>query len=239
MQPHRPTSVLVIAIFHFILGGLGLLGGLFGIASSVIVYSQSSTPAPAPAAARPAGPAGITVAAQNQFLNARLPYWKEIGILFNLLDFAISVLMIVAGVGLVQMKPWGRTCSLVYGGASIVSQVGRLIFTVGFFLPAMSDFYDSLASPGSGLPPGFSNIMKWALIGGVAVSLLGFVYPIIVLILLSRRSVLAAFSGAPPTGFEDEADHYDRGGDRPPPGYGDAPPGYGGEPDDRFGSAPR
>jgi len=238
MQSKRPTSVLVIAIFHFVLGGLGLLGGLFGLASNVFVYAQSSTPAPAPAATRPVGPAGITVAAQNQFLNARLPYWKEIGLVFNLLDFAISVLMIVAGVGLVQMKPWGRTCSFVYGGVSIVSQIGRLIFTVGFFLPAMSDFYDSLASPGAGLPPGFTNIMKYALIGGVAVSLLGFVYPIVVLIVLSRRSVRAAFSGAP-TGAEDEADSHDRGG---PPREGDydrPPPGYGGEPDDRYGSAPR
>ncbi len=236
MQSNRPTSVLVLAIFHFILGGLGLLGGLFGLGSAVIVYAQSPTSAPPPAAVRPAGPGGMTVAAQNQFLNARLPYWKEIGILFNLIDSAISVLMIAAGVGLVRMRPWGRTCSFVYGGVSIVSQVGRLVYTAGFFLPAMSDFYESLTGPASGLPPGFGTIMKYALIGGVAVSLLGFVYPIIVLVLLSRRSVRAAFSGVPVGGEEDP---YDRGG---PPREGDydrPPPGYGGEPDDRFGSAPQ
>src|SRR5882757_1267305 len=40
MQRHRPTSVLVIAIFHFIFAAFGLIGGLVGIGFGVMTLTQ-------------------------------------------------------------------------------------------------------------------------------------------------------------------------------------------------------
>ena len=92
MPPKRPTSVLVIAIFHFIFGGLGLCCGLFAAASTVITFASP--------AMRPGdGAAGNMAVAQNAYLERPRAVLEEITLFFNVLDLAISVLMIVAGVG--------------------------------------------------------------------------------------------------------------------------------------------
>src|SRR2546428_12207469 len=135
MQPRRPTSVLVIAIFHFILGGLGLLLGVIGLAGSLMVYATlASAPPPPPSAT---GPAAVTPAAQYQYLDAHLPYWKEVDLTSAAVSLVLSALMVVAGVGLLKMKPWGRTLSLVYGVGSILYQIGVFIYALAYRLPAM------------------------------------------------------------------------------------------------------
>jgi hypothetical protein len=95
MQPRRPASVLVLAIFHFILGGLGLLMGLVAVGGTAALYAR--TPAAAP------GNAAFGPTVVWRYLDAHLPYWKEMDIAFGLVYLAISVLMIVAGFGLLQM----------------------------------------------------------------------------------------------------------------------------------------
>jgi hypothetical protein len=245
MRPYRPSSVLVLAVFHFILGGLGILQSFVAIGVTLLASTMNKAPA---AAAGPlaGGQAPISAAAQYQYLDAHLPYWKEADIGFGVLYLVISVLMIAAGAGLVLMKPWGRLLSLVYGVSSILTQTVRMIYLFAIFLPVMLAFYDTMlrSGAGGGPPPGVVAGMKFGVVIGMCVAFLGYIYPILVLILLLRPSVAAAFRGEP-TGREDFGDRYDRGGrdddyGRPPTGYEqEPPPGYGGEPDDRIGPAPR
>jgi hypothetical protein len=240
IRPRRPTSVVVLAVFHFILGGLGLCFGLFGIVGALIVYLTPPPPAPPPGA-----PVVVTAASQNQFMDSRVPYWKEIGLTFNMVDLLISAGMIAAGVGLLQMKAWARTASLAYGGVSIVDQAVHIVYTAVYIVPAVQAFYDALgASAGSPFPPGMISMMKAVVGATVWLSVIGFIYPVVVLIVLLRPSVAEAFRAGPP-GPGDYSDRYGQGRlgideagvKEGQTGYGDLPPGY--EPDDRIGPAPQ
>ena len=228
MQPNRPTSVLVIAILHFVLGGLGLACGLMNTASTAITMAN-----PGLAAGGAGNPGANFAVAQNQYLDAHAPYWKVITMAFTIVDILISVVMIIAGFGLLQMRPWGRSLSLFYAGASIVFQIGRLLFSLCYLLPTLTAFYDSfLATAAPGPQTQTMAIMRPFLYPLSLLGLVGLIYPIVVFVIMLRPSVAAAFRGAPTV--PDDAD-------RPEPtptGYGDAAPGYG-DPDDRFGAAPR
>jgi hypothetical protein len=131
---------------------------------------------------------------------------------------------------------------LIYGAGSIVSQIGRFIYVFAFFLPVQMAFYDTILAPArGGPPPAVVAGMKIGLVVGVCIGLVGFVYPIIVLILLSRPSIAAAFRGEGAAGdygdYDDYEDRYRRPGRRRD--ADDYPPGYSPEPDDRFGPAQR
>ncbi len=236
MKP-RPTSVTVIAIFHFILGGLGLLLGLFTLAGAVMAYSTTANASPS------GGPSGLfTAQAHYAYMNAHNPYWKEVALAMGVIGLALSGLMIAAGVACLQMKPAGRTMSLIYAVASLIFQVATFIYSIFVTIPATAAFYDSLAGtgPGTGMP-NFAASMKSGLYVGMSASLVGLIFPVLVLIFMLQPRIAAAFRGE-----WNRPDDYgygpggagrvdDRGGY--PAGYDQPPPGYGGEPDDRIGPA--
>ncbi len=228
MKPRRPTAVLVIAIFHFVLGGLGILLGLFGVVGLVMAYS---VPANGGAGA---GSAAFSPAAQYAFMNAHLPFWKEVNLVWLVIALSLSVLMIVAGVMCLQMNPRGRTLSLIYAVCSILFQITSLVYSVLFLIPTQIAYFDTIPAPGRGaMPPGIGAMMKNFMYVGAVFSLIGLIFPVIVLVFMLLPSIAAAFRGEA-AGSDDYGDRYDRGGREDERGR--YPRGY--EPDDRFGPAP-
>ncbi len=88
----------VIAVIHFVLGGLALIGALFMLASGFVLKPQIAASDPAHAAV---GSAFI-------FLLAALV------LLFALLH-------LVVGYGLLQFKPWGRILAIVFSCFNLFS----------------------------------------------------------------------------------------------------------------------
>jgi len=110
MQPQRPTSVLVIAIFHFIFGGFGLLCGLIGLGGMAVGAANGG--------ANPFGPPPGGGTAQQKELKdfqdrvqqreaQELPIQRTLAPVNMVISLLFSVLLIVSGVGLVKMKPFG------------------------------------------------------------------------------------------------------------------------------------
>jgi hypothetical protein len=236
MPAKRPTSVLVIAIFHFIFGAFGLIGGLVGVGFGAYALSQ---PQSAPGFKVTSNPPDVMDT--MKYMDANVPGWRVYQLTSALLGLALSIALLAAGAGLILMKPWARYLSIAYAIGSILLQGCAMLYMIVYVTPVQVALYDQLP-PMAGIPPAQQQSMTTMskTIAGCTPfgAVLGLIYPAAVLIVMLLPSVAAAFRGES-AGPEDEANRYDQTGDRPPPGYGDAPPGYGGEPDDRFGSAPR
>ena len=236
MPAKRPTSVLVIAIFHFIFGAFGLIAGLVGVGFGAFAVAQPPTPPGYMVTSNPPD-----MMDTMRYMDANVPGWRVVNLTFAVLGLGISIVLLAAGIGLVLMKPWARMLSIAYGLLSILLQGCTMLYTFVYVTPAQIALYDHLPPPpgmNAAQAQSIASIGKMTAGCSPFAAVLGLIYPVIVLIIMLLPSVKAAFSGAP-AGAEDEADSYDRGG---PPREGDydrPPPGYGGDPDDRYGSAPQ
>jgi hypothetical protein len=121
--------------------------------------------------------------------------------------FALNVALLVSGIGLINLKEWGRLLALWVAGLKIA----RLVTLYGFYLVVivpiilqrMTTGFQELGraaqqgAGGAGPPPTFGATFGTVMAAAAAMMVvLGVIYPIIVLILLSRRGVKAACSPA-------------------------------------------
>src|SRR5262249_42384652 len=122
-----------------------------------------------------------------------IPGYKFYVIGIGLLDMALSLMMVVSGFGLLNMKPWGRLLALAYVGFSLIHKVIYVAYMYGVFIPAQVGFYDTQLGA---LPAQVVSIQKAALYFAPMFGLLFALYPILVLIFLTRPKVAAAFRPA-------------------------------------------
>ena len=233
MRKKRPTSVLVIAIFHFIFGGFGLLCGLPGLVMQASgIGNPGKAPLPAGATQQQIDLHDMQVQVQKRSEQAaplQAPFLMG-NVILNLL---ISLLLVVAGIGLVKMQSWGWLGSVVYGVARIVMQIYILLFSLLYSLPRTGPILEQELRSRPSLQP-FAFVYQIVTPLAIGVAALGLIYPIIVLIVMSQPKVRAAFRGEMADAdrtddFDDDAT--DRRGREDE--YDDAPR----DPDDRFGPA--
>jgi hypothetical protein len=207
MARERPASVLTMGILNLVFGGLGLIClcvGAFGLA---VLF----------------GLVGATKELEDLMaaIERELPAFRAIMIAQIALGVLLNIVLLAAGVGLLNMQPWARWASVGWAVTIILLQVASLIFTLAIVNPAMEKATKEWASkqkgatvstsPGSGMQQSVSSIC------GAAFNI---IYAIALLIVMFLPNVSAAFAGRPiqrrPFGDEGE------GGDRPPQGrWGD------------------
>lgn len=199
VTPRRPPSVTVLAVLHLIGDGIGLVLTLCAGVSQLAggnLSALTAGPNPPP-----------QVRAQQAFqkrleahIASELP-WQQAYTGVGLgIDLLLDVLLLAAGVGLLSLRPWARTLSLGYAWLSLATKVvGIIVFC--FTWPAMSAFLRQEAAADPALAQ-MANVIPIAVFAGLLFSLVLAVYPLAVLIILTRPSVVAAFRGksAPPEG---------------------------------------
>jgi hypothetical protein len=212
--------VLVIAILHLVGGSLGVLGVACTAGLQGIQASQSPRAAQAPEQRI------------EEYIERSVPGYQFLkwgSIAFSLL---LSLMMIVAGLGLIWMQPWARYLSLTYAVLSILWHIFDAVTALGFILPATTEFLDREMAHLPGQAPGFSAGMKVGMYFGALFSAAFIAYPIVVLCLLLRPSIARAFSGEglPPDEGRDRGGEWGdvRDDDRPRDRWGEP------EADDRY-----
>lgn len=206
MPQSRPASVLVIAIFHFIVGGLGLVCGICGGVQMA-------------AGGQLGGFAGAQDPKQKQLqvdlekqLNEKLPHNKLITGMNLGIGFVFSAVLIAAGFGLLNMQAWGRLLSLAYAGLSLMHKVFMAIYNLAFALPATREVFKvlkaNLGPQERQAAPMFDFIETFATIGVTVDPFIRMVYPVAVLIIMLLPSVAAAFRN------DARLEDYDAGRDR-------------------------
>jgi hypothetical protein len=221
MRKKLPTGLLVIAILHFVGGGLGLAGSLCGLA----LQGASGGKMFSGFGGQQAGQAGVEEKLEKT-LEEKVPAYQTVHVGRIVVDLVLSTLMIASGIGLLQTMAWGRSLSIVYALLSILNHLFSLIYDLAFTVPATRAIFEELVGQDPTLQT-FVSFMEAVVTGGVIVGALFVVYPIIVLIVMFRPSVVRAFGTLPESDSETEGAEEDA--DLP---WGRLPPG--GPSEERF-----
>lgn len=162
----RPTGVTVFGILSIVLGIFGLMGIVFGVVFMVL--------------------SGFIETGPNPVLDAMQGNrgYQVFSFVSMVLGAVFTTLLVVAGVGMLKMKPWSRKLSVVYSLYAIVSAIAGLIINVTLvFGPALNE-----AAPG----PDRMGLM-FGMISTIVGSVIGVIYPVALLIYCWRRQTIATF----------------------------------------------
>lgn len=164
----RPTSVTVFAIINFVFAGFGFLGLL----TSVALF--------------------MTKAAQNNPVYeamARSPMFRVYNIVMMPIGLIVCIVLVLSGIGLLLLKRWGRTITMVYAVYAMVQSVVGTIMTFVFVLPALRQAAGGSGSSGAAATGAAIGTVVGAMFG----LLVGLLYPILLLVFMTRPNVKAAF----------------------------------------------
>jgi hypothetical protein len=168
----RPTSVLVFGILNLVFGALGLCGAAWSLAMFM-------------------GPFAKEMAKGNPVLQ-KMQSSPAFGVYSNVsagLGFVFTLVLLAAGVGLLRMRPWGRTASIAYAVYGIVASIVGAAVVFLFILGPMLQEAEKL-------PPAERAAVIGGVGGGVLGACFGMVYPILLLVFMFRENVVAAFAAA-------------------------------------------
>jgi hypothetical protein len=132
-----------------------------------------------------------------------------------LTGFVLNVLMIFSGIALLYRKQWGRITAIWVAAFKIILLIALYTFYALVVVPAMvasfntmfQEMFDEMqkAAPPGQKMPGAAELAQFGTLIGVASTatavfmiIFGSIYPVIVLILLTRPRVKAACSPPPP-----------------------------------------
>jgi hypothetical protein len=166
----RPTSVTVFGILNICKGALGVLTALW----SLMLFSSSA------AASNP-----VT---QVMLENPTYTKWMKTMVPIGIVVCCASVL---SGFGLLGLRSWARKVSIAYAIYGIVVVVVTVPINFFVLLPAMLEKSRQFQGPEAAG-------MISSTIGSVLGVVLGLIYPILLLIFMTRPKVVAAFQVPPP-----------------------------------------
>lgn len=166
----RPTSGTVFGILNIVFGSLGICGMIFTV-GMLLVPQNPNVPNP-------------VIEIMNE--NPGYRVFQNVGIG---LGFIATTVLIVAGIGLLKLKPFGRKLSIGYGIYVIISALVGFVVNWIFLLGPLMEKMNTL-------PPGPAQAGAiGGLIGGVAGPCIGLVYPVLLLIFMFRKNVIEAYRG--------------------------------------------
>jgi hypothetical protein len=200
MARERSALVTTVAIMHLIGGGLGLITTFCG--GGWLLMMATVPPGPG----RPSG--GPEPQDVHAYLKATAPGYMGFQVGTVLLGLILSVLLLSAGIGLLNRQAWARWASIVWAVLSILTKLGSALYLFLVIHPAMTAQVASYSRRGD--PAGDAGEvigMMSVFFGDPCTGLPFIIYPIGVLIVLLLPGVAASF---------DDADDRDRGWRRRP-----------------------
>lgn len=165
----RPTVVTVFGILNIVFGALGL-----SCAPCSLLWTLKPDILP-----RGPGPNPVAEILVNS------PDLRNWYIFSTVLGTLASALLLVAGIGLLNMKSWGRTLSIAYAIYALINTLANLV--VQYFLLIVP-----LMEKGRGQPQAMAGAIGGAIVWTLA-GLTALIYPIILLCFMYTPTVVKAF----------------------------------------------
>ena len=166
---NRPMSVSVFGVLNIIFGAFGLLGVLM---SAPTFFSKA------------ADSKNSVIQVMNH--SPTFAAWMVISAVLGALA---SAALLAAGIGMLQLWPMARKVSIGYAIYSMVMTPLGVIMELVFVLPVLTAQAHQQQGPAAAAVVGGT-------IGSMFGSLLGLTYPVLLLIFMLRRNVIAAFDPA-------------------------------------------
>jgi len=184
VPPARPAQIRVFGILHLVIAGFGLLMLAFsafmqGVSRSMMESQQKA-----------GGVQEIQAKMTREMTEAMQPLtYLQYGA-----SVILSALLILAGIGLLKWKRSGLKWSNSYAWTSIILKVISIVGMFVLVLPRLNSFVDQMQTGSKG-DETMIGVLKASMIGGMLVGPLMYcIYPVLVLILLNRKSVREALS---------------------------------------------
>ncbi|HTJ83079.1 MAG TPA: hypothetical protein VL400_15265 [Polyangiaceae bacterium] len=153
--------------------GLGVIGGLGVIASNAMLGSMSTNP--------------VQKQMNDIFHTGTIGTWMDAS---QYVGVALAIILVVAGVSLVRLRPLGRPLSIAHATLAAVMVVVGLYMNIVYVFPALDDF----ARQGGVVAEAGARGGK---IGGYVGSIIGLVLPAFELYLMTRPGIRQALGLAP------------------------------------------
>jgi hypothetical protein len=162
----RPVSVTVFGILNIGFAAFGV----FGIFATLALFSMEG------------GTANPVIRIMRE--NAAYAGWLKITIPLGVLA---CLALLACGIGLLMMKSWARKLAIVYSIYAIVfGLIGVVVNFMFLFRPLMQEAAQRQGPEAAGAIGGA--------IGGTLGGCIGMIYPILLLIFMTRPKIVAAFS---------------------------------------------
>jgi hypothetical protein len=188
-----------MAILSFVYGGLTILGVGCG---GAVYFVFLILPEPAPGQPNPFPNA-------MKFLAQEVPSYTAYMTVSVVLGVLMATLLILAGIGLLRLRPWARWACIIYAVVQLLVQVVGLYYTIHYVNPAMVKWSQDLARK---LPPGTPNFAASPVIGNLSTFLgaaLGMAFAIALLVVMFLPHVRAAFNGQGVGTLQEPEDYHD------------------------------
>jgi len=160
----KPTAATVFGILNIIFGVLGLCGLIF---SAAILFVPNDMQA---------NNYVFEIMQESAGYRTFLLVSSVIGVIF-------TIILIVSGIGLLAVKPYGRTLAIAYGVYAII---GGIAGAIGNYIFLIQPLMDQAASS-----PQQTGAIGGAF-GGMIGGCIGLIYPIVLLIFMFNRKFIAA-----------------------------------------------
>lgn len=167
----RPNSVTIFGILNIVFG----LGGVGGLLSTLRLFSANSS-------------ASVRSVTEIVLKDPAYATWLKMSMAPG---FVASLVLIVAGVGLLKVREWGRKLSIGYSIYGIVSCIIGIAVNFHYLVRPMLHETTQKLGPESA-------VMIGAIIGAVVGSIFGLVYPIVLLAFMTRPWMKTFFRPAAP-----------------------------------------
>jgi hypothetical protein len=130
----RPGIVTTVVVFHFIAALLFLAIFVLGILLQVRGLVEGMFRGGD-------WPRGLKLPWEEAVyaeVDRGMPGHRVLLVVDNILCLAFAVLLVVSGIGLLQMRRWGRTLSLIFSSAGLVRGLVGILYAVLFALPTIN-----------------------------------------------------------------------------------------------------
>jgi hypothetical protein len=161
----RSSIAMIFGILNLCFSALGIFGTCAGVA--ILAFGQTLTQM----ANEPGGPKVQIIPDGPMF---------GLFVVSIVLGGAFSIVLLVAGIGLMKYKKWGRTLSIAYSWFNIVFAIVSTIANVGV---AISKAFEV------GIEDQEKAQQIGAAVGGGVGGCLGIVYPLVLLIFMYNRNL--------------------------------------------------
>lgn len=197
----RPAILLIMGILNIVAGVFGLLCGACGLVANAGLSFMGGVQ----------GPKGEKNPLKEllDHMTREVPGYMAVEIGKPSLVLILSIIVIVAGIGLIMVQGWARWASVFYALATIVLHLFYTIYELAFVQPAFQRFITKQQGPFAGQQNPGQQI--GSTIGVVLGATVFIVYALALLVVMFLPPVSAAFSGnSRRSRLEEEEDYDDR-----------------------------
>jgi len=164
-----PAAIKVFGILNLVFAAFGLFGSCFGL---LPLFMDMNTANPV-----------FDMMEENQFYRSYTIFSLGLG-------FVMVLILAGGGIGLLQNRTWGRSLSMVYAISAIVAGLVGMVITYLYLVQPLMEKAAEMA-------PGPEKAgMQGGAIGGMFGGCFGLIYPIVLLVFMTRPRIAQALRQA-------------------------------------------